>query len=102
MLVDTGADACFIDHRLAYSIGLNPVEGGRVGSVQGIGDALPTAEFPIDLILTSFDFTLRIRALFSPMESSGWNGLLGHRDFLERFECASFYPGVRFDLALAG
>lgn len=100
MIVDTGADACFIDHRLAYSIGVNPVHGGAMGTVRGIAEERPTARFPVDLHLPIFDLTFRVDVFFSFLESPGMNGLLGHTGFLDRFRRVSFYPGEAFELEL--
>jgi hypothetical protein len=100
MIVDTGADACFIDHRLAYSIGINPVDGGAIGSVRGLSEESPTARYPVDLYLSEFDLSFRIDAFFSFLESPGMNGLLGHAGFLDRFRRVSFYPGVAFEMEL--
>lgn len=93
MIVDTGADACFIDHRLAYSIGINPVDGGAIGSVWGLSEESPTARYPVDLYLSEFDLSFRVDVFFAILESPGMNGLLGHEGFLDRFRRVSFIPG---------
>lgn len=46
MVVNTGADAYFIDHNLAYTIGINPVAGGAMGTVQDLSAEQPTASTP--------------------------------------------------------
>jgi len=101
MIVDTGADALYIDHRLAYSIGINPFDGRAIGSVRGISAEQPTARFPIDLHLAQFGLRFRVDAFFSRLEAPGMNGLLGHEGFLDRFRRVSFFPGEAFELELA-
>ena len=65
MLIDTGADACFVDHQLAYSVGINPVEGGAMGTVQGISSEQPTARYPVDVHFPSLGLRLQIDVFFS-------------------------------------
>lgn len=100
MVVDTGADACFIDHHLAYSVGINPVDGRAMGTVQGLSAEQPTARYPVELYLPQFDISFHVDALFSPLQTPGWNGLLGHRGFLDQFKRVTFYPGESFELEL--
>jgi hypothetical protein len=100
MVIDTGADACFIDHNLAYSVGINPVAGGALGTVQGLSAEQPTARYPVQLYLPSFDLSLSVQAFFSPLHTPGWNGLLGHQGFLDQFKRVTFYPGESFELEL--
>lgn len=98
MIVDTGADRCFVDHRLAYTIGINPVDGGALGTVVGIASEQPTAIFPVDLHVPAFAFSLRIDVCFSILNMPGMNGLLGHDGFLNRFRRVTFRPGDSFEL----
>lgn len=98
MVVDTGADACFVDHNLAYTIGINPIAGGAIGTVQDLSSESPTALYPVELYLPQFDLSFQIEAYFTTLQNSGWNGLLGHKSFLERFKRVTFYPGARFEL----
>ncbi len=100
MLVDTGADACFVDHRIAYEVGINPVDGGAMGTVVGISSEQPTALYPVDLLVPQLDLSLRVDVLFSILNMPGLNGLLGHLGFLDRFRRVSFYPGEAFELEL--
>lgn len=100
MLVDTGADACFFDHQLAYSVGIDPVDGGAMGTVLGISSEQPTARFPIDLHVPSLGLSLRVDVFFSILNMPGLNGLLGHAGFLDRFRRVSFHPGESFELEL--
>lgn len=100
MLVDTGADACFVDHQVAYSIGINPVEGGAMGTVLGISSEQPTARYPVDLHAPSLGLSLRVDVFFSTLNMPGSNGLLGHFGFLDQFRRVSFYPGRTFELEL--
>lgn len=97
MLVDTGADACFIDHQIAYTLGLNPVQGKRISSVEGIDSKNPTAIYPVVLRLTQFDIDFSIDAHFTTLRK-GWNGLLGHSGFLDQFSRVTFFPGHGFEL----
>lgn len=101
MIVDTGADALYIDHRLAYSIGINPFDGRAIGLVRGIAEEQPTARYPIELYLPQFDLKFRVDAYFVPLDSPGMNGLLGHEGFLDRFRRVSFHPGESFELKLS-
>ena len=100
MLVDTGADACIVDHQIAYSIGINPVDGGSMGTVLGISSEQPTARYPVDLHVQSLGLSMRVDVLFSILNMPGLNGLLGHAGFLDRFHRVSFYPGKSFELEL--
>jgi hypothetical protein len=100
MVLDTGADACFIDHHLAYSVGINPISGGALGTVQGLSVEQPTARYPVELHFPSFDMSLHVDVFFSPLQTPGWNGLLGHQGFLDQFKRVTFYPGTKFDLEL--
>lgn len=100
MLVDTGADACFVDHRIAYSIGINPVDGGAMGTVLGIASKQPTARYPVDLHVSAIGLSMRVDVFFSILDMPGSNGLLGHFGFLDRFRCVSFNPGEAFELEL--
>jgi len=101
MIVDTGADACYLDHRLAYSIGINPVDGGAIGMVRGLSGMQPAARFPVDVFIPDFGLGFRTDVNFSLMEHPGMNGLLGHVGFLERFRRVTFFPGRAFELELA-
>ncbi len=100
MLVDTGADACFVDHRIAYEVGINPIDGGAMGTVVGISSEQPTARYPVDLLFPSLGLSLRVDVLFSILNMPGLNGLLGHVGFLDQFRCVSFFPGESFELEL--
>jgi hypothetical protein len=100
MVVDTGADACFVDHHLAYTVGVNPTAGGAMGTVQDLSSESPTALYPVELYLPQFDLGFPVDVYFTTLQNSGWNGLLGHKGFLERFTRVTFYPGDRFELEL--
>ena len=100
MLVDTGADACFVDHRIAYSVGINPIDGGAMGTVLGVSSEQPTARYPVDLQIPSLGLSMRVDVYFSILNMPGLNGLLGHEGFLNRFRRVSFYPGQTFELEL--
>lgn len=98
MLVDTGADACFVDHQIAYAVGINPIDGGAMGTVVGISSEQPTARYPVDLLVPSLGLCMHVDVLFSILNMPGLNGLLGHVGFLDQFRRVSFYPGIAFEL----
>ncbi len=100
MVVDTGADKCFFDHQLAYTIGINPVHGGKMGQVAGITDTAPTAAYPVRLFLVRFDLELTIEDAEFTALGEGFNGLLGTVGFLDQFQKATFIPGSSFELTL--
>ncbi|MBK7952062.1 MAG: hypothetical protein IPK00_25760 [Deltaproteobacteria bacterium] len=100
MVVDTGADQCFVDHRLAYTIGINPVDGGVMGTVVGVGSEQPTARYPVDLFIPAFGLSLQTDVCFSILNMPAMNGLLGHEGFLNRFRRVTFRPGDSFELEL--
>ena len=96
MVVDTGSDACYFDHNLAYTIGVNPVQGGTISEVRALTTSHPTAVFPVRIVLPQLEMELDIEAEFTQLP--GWNGLLGHVGFLEHFERVTFVPGQYFEL----
>ncbi|MGH7288673.1 MAG: hypothetical protein ACREI8_11715 [Myxococcota bacterium] len=99
MVVDTGADACYFDHQLAYEIGVNPVHGGKISKVEAMSSSHPTARFPVTISLPQLGVDFPVDAEFAQLQK-GWNGMLGHQGFLERFERVTFVPGQYFELVL--
>lgn len=100
MLIDTGADACYFDHQLAYTLGIDPVHGGQMSEVQALNTAHPSARFPVTLALPQFGLELPVQDAYFTTLQRGWNGLLGHRGFLERFERVTFAPGRTIELVM--
>lgn len=97
MVVDSGADACFFDHNLTVPLGFNPVQGGRISKVQALATEHPTAWFPVQVRFPQLDMQWEINAGFTQLQG-GWNGVLGHEGFFDRFERVTFVPGQYFEL----
>jgi len=100
MVLDTGSDHCLFNAELAHTVGMNPLDGGRVVGTQGVGGSAPTALWPVDLELPELDETFQVRAQFGQLPP-GVNGLLGNHGFIDRFTRVAFHPKAhQFELEL--
>lgn len=60
-----------MDPNLAYTLGINPVAGGAMGTVQDLSSMTPTARYPVDLYLPCFDIGLHVDVYFTTLQNSG-------------------------------
>ena len=83
-LVDTGADRCMFDDRLALSLGINVYEAGMPSTATGIGGEESIVVFPVEIGFPDLDGrSWEIHAQFKRLPDD-LNGVLGHAGFLGR------------------
>jgi hypothetical protein len=97
-VLDTGADRCMFDHRLALLVGVNVYQAGASNSATGIGGREEISVFPIEVEFPDLNnVSWEIFAQFKTLPD-GINGILGHAGFLGRMKAAFSY-GKEFELS---
>ena len=97
-MLDTGADRCLFDDRLALALGVNPYEAGSTQRTTGIDGTEHVAVMPVELVFPDLDgasWTIMAQFMRLPDDVGG---VLGHAGFLGRMR-ASFVRGEFFELS---